>query len=94
VNEIVPLLSGAVLGYMVGAPGRSKRYAAISLFAVPLGALASAVTGELSSSWEFVLIDIPLVALSATVAFAARLEATRARTMRKILAKIKWPAPR
>jgi hypothetical protein len=78
VNEVVPLLGGAVLGYLVGGLRPHKRLVVIAFLSVPVGICASAVTGELSISWEFVLVDIPLVALSAAVGVAAWVARRRA----------------
>jgi hypothetical protein len=72
VKEIVPLLSGAVLGYLVGGMRASKRLAIALSLAIPLGIVASWVTGELSISWGFVLVDIPLVAVSAGACVVVR----------------------
>jgi hypothetical protein len=38
--------------------------------AVPLGMVATYLTGESEISWAFVLIDVPIVALSAVVGLA------------------------
>ena len=38
--------------------------------AIVLGVLATLVTGEWSTSWGFVLVDIPLVALCAAAGFS------------------------
>lgn len=70
-NEIVPLLSGATLGCLVGGLRPRKRLVVVALLSIPLGIGASAVTGELSVGWEFILVDIPLVALSAAASVAA-----------------------
>jgi hypothetical protein len=36
-----------------------------------LGVLATVVTGEFRTSWEYVLFDIPLVAISAALGWIA-----------------------
>jgi len=66
-TELVPLFSGGILGLVLGFLRPSQRLAVGTLLSILLGIAASAVTGELSISWEYVLIDIPLVAASATV---------------------------
>ena len=71
-NEILPLCSGALLGLLAGWLRPSQRLNVVVSLSVLFGVLASAATGELSMGWEYVLVDIPLVALSAGVCFAAR----------------------
>jgi hypothetical protein len=71
VTEAVPVFSGGLLGLVMGYFSPSVRLPAVALFSILLGICASAVTGELSISWTYVLIDIPLVALSATVCLVA-----------------------
>jgi hypothetical protein len=41
----------------------------VAVLVVSLGVLATVVTGEAAISWAFVLIDIPMVAVSASVGF-------------------------
>lgn len=69
-SELVPLYSGALLGLLVGFLRPSQRIAVLAPLSILLGICASAVTGELSITWEYVLVDIPLVAASATVGLA------------------------
>ena len=69
-SELVPLYSGAILGLLVGFVRPSQRAAVVAALSILLGIGASAVTGELSITWEYVLVDIPLVAASATVGMA------------------------
>jgi hypothetical protein len=71
-NEIVPLCGGALLGLLVGSVRPSWRPGIVVSLSVLLGVCASAVTGELSVSWGYVLVDIPLVAFSAAACFVAR----------------------
>jgi hypothetical protein len=65
VEELVPIACGLVIGLILGLLRPSLRVpigvALISAF----GALATLVSGEYLISWSFLLIDIPLVALSA-----------------------------
>jgi hypothetical protein len=81
-QELVPLLSGLVLGAALGAIRPSIRWWVGALLAVALGVFATVVTGEFKSSWEYVLIDIPLVALAA----ACGLMATRYAFQRRLRA--------
>jgi hypothetical protein len=69
-SELVPLYSGALVGLLVGLVRPSQRLGVVATLSIPLGICASAVTGELSITWEYVLVDIPLVAASATVSLA------------------------
>jgi len=64
IPELLPVLSGLLLGSLVGLfrPFRRRRIEAFLI--VTLGALATLASGEFRLSWAFLLIDIPLVALS------------------------------
>lgn len=70
-NEFLPVVSGILLGSVLGflRPGLRLRIGAV--LAVLLGVLATVVSGEFEISWGFLLIDIPLVAVSAAVALFA-----------------------
>jgi len=57
----------------------------IAFLSVPVGICASAVTGEISISWAFVLVDIPLVALAAAVGVAASVARRRALGRRRLI---------
>lgn len=63
-QELVPLVSGFAVGLVLGALRPSLRLGVGAALAVVLGVLATVVTGELETSWAFVLVDIPLVALA------------------------------
>jgi hypothetical protein len=71
VQELVPIAFGLILGGALGFVRPSIRLVVGAASAVVLGVLASAVTGELERSWGFVLIDIPLVAVSAAAGMLA-----------------------
>jgi hypothetical protein len=71
VNEIIPLCSGALLGLLAARLRPSQRLGVVVSLSILLGVGASAVTGELSIGWEYLLVDIPLVALSAGICFVA-----------------------
>ena len=64
-QELVPLVSGFAAGLALGALRPSLRLWVGLLLAVALGVLATAVTGEFETSWAYVLVDVPLVALTA-----------------------------
>jgi hypothetical protein len=63
-QELVPLVSGFAVGLALGALRPSLRLWVGAALAVVLGVLATVVTGEFKTSWAFVLVDIPLVALA------------------------------
>jgi hypothetical protein len=67
--ELLPLTVGLLLGTAVGLRRPETGVLTIVLLAVPLGVMATVVTGEFKTSWGFLLIDIPLVAVAAAVAF-------------------------
>jgi hypothetical protein len=79
VNEIVPVYFGVVLALVCEAvPGRTARRVTWVLASVVGGVTATVVTGEYKISWEFVLIDVPIVALTAVATrFAVRALARR-----------------
>jgi len=66
VNEVFPIMAGLLCGLLLG-PLTARRRVYLGLTsAVVLGVLATIVSGEWRASWAFLLIDIPLVAISAT----------------------------
>jgi hypothetical protein len=70
-NELFPIVAGALLGLVVGTVRPSLRlWVGIPIAAV-LGILATVVSGEFRIGWEFLLIDIPLVGASAAATFLA-----------------------
>jgi hypothetical protein len=70
VTEFVPLCLGAFLGLLLGSLRVPPSRGIVGFLAVLLGVCATAVTGELRVAWEYVLVDIPLVGLSAVACFA------------------------
>ncbi len=65
-QEIFPVMAGVLVGVIAMRVASLRlRAIAIALLSVLFGVAASAVSGELALSWEFVLVDIPLVAISA-----------------------------
>jgi hypothetical protein len=69
IGELFPILSGLVLGALFGYGRRFIRVNAAIGLIIPFGALATVATGEIHTSWLFFLLDIPLVAISATTVF-------------------------
>jgi xanthosine utilization system XapX-like protein len=65
VEEILPVVSGLVLGVLIGLLRPSLRVPVGAALILAFGVLATVVSGEYLISWSFLLIDIPLVAVSA-----------------------------
>jgi hypothetical protein len=70
-NELFPIVAGALLGLVVGTVRPSLRLWVGMPLAAVLGVLATIVSGEFRIGWEFLLIDIPLVAASAAATVLA-----------------------
>lgn len=68
-DELFPVVSGVVLGIVVAGLRPSLRLWVGVLLSVGLGMAATLVSGEFEAGWEYLLIDIPLVAVSAGVSF-------------------------
>jgi hypothetical protein len=71
VNELFPVLCGLVVGACLGFVAPRLRLSIGALASVVLGIAATVVSGEYRISWEYLLIDIPLVAISAVAALVA-----------------------
>jgi hypothetical protein len=83
-QELFPLACGLVLGALLGAVRPGIRLPVGAALAIVLGVVATVVTGEFKTSWSFLTIDIPLVALAAAAGFAAgRQVAPGRRAMRR-----------
>ena len=68
-DELFPIVSGVVLGIVVAGVRPSLRpWVGIAL-SIALGLAATALSGELAIGLEYLLVDIPLVAVSAGVSF-------------------------
>ena len=65
VEELLPIASGLVLGSILGLLRPPLRVPAGLILVITLGVAATVVSGEYLISWSFLLIDIPLVAISA-----------------------------
>lgn len=70
-QELVPILSGLIIGVLLGLLRPSLRVPLGGSLIVIFGVLATVVSGEFHITWAFLLIDIPLVALSAVASFYA-----------------------
>ena len=70
-QELFPLACGLGLGALLGALRPGIRLPVGAALAILLGTLATIITGEFKTSWEFLLIDIPVVAIAAAAGLAA-----------------------
>jgi len=70
-TELVPISYGLLVGLCLGLLAPRQRVPIGLVLAVLLGVTATVVTGEWEVSWAFILVDIPLVALSTSVAYLA-----------------------
>lgn len=71
-HEVFPVVAGLLLGVAVlRISNRTLSSLALIVGSVVLGITATYISGEALISWEFVLIDIPLVFGSAVVAIVA-----------------------
>jgi hypothetical protein len=64
-QELWPIVSGLVIGSLLGLLHPSMRVPVGAVLAIAFGVVATIVSGEFRISWAFLLIDIPLVAGSA-----------------------------
>jgi hypothetical protein len=70
-NELFPILAGLAVGGALGVLRPAVRLPFAVAAAILLGAAATFLSGEFEISWSFLLIDIPLVALSSAAAILA-----------------------
>jgi hypothetical protein len=66
-HELLPIASGLFLGTLLGLLRPSVRVPVGAVLIVAFGVLATVVSGEFLISWAFLLIDVPLVAISTAV---------------------------
>jgi hypothetical protein len=67
VNELFPVVAGLLCGVLLGSLTARRRVIFGLIVSVVAGVLATVISGEWRISWAFLLIDIPLVAVSAVV---------------------------
>ena len=79
-HELFPIVSGLLLGAALPLIRPRIRLEVGVGASVVLGMLATIISGEYRVGWEFLLIDIPLVALCSVTGFAT------ARVLRRRLA--------
>lgn len=65
-EELFPVLAGVLVGLILGLVQPSMRLRIGIPLAILLGVTATVISGEFRIGWEYLLIDIPLVALAAT----------------------------
>jgi hypothetical protein len=85
VNELFPIVSGLILGSALILIRPQTRLAVGVAASIVLGTIATIVSGEYRIGWEFLLIDIPLVAVSSAAAF------TTVRALRRRLSIAREP---
>jgi hypothetical protein len=66
-EEVFPVLAGIVLGLVTHALRRGLKGLAIAIASPGLGTLAAWISGELSVSWGYLLIDTIQVAVAAVM---------------------------
>ena len=66
-TEIFPVVAGLVCGVLLGTLTVRRPVLVGVAFSVVAGILATVLAGEWRISWAFLLVDIPLVGLSAAV---------------------------
>lgn len=64
-EELFPIVCGLAVGSLLGLIRPAMRFWVGTALAIVLGALATTISGEFAITWAFLLIDIPLVAISA-----------------------------
>jgi hypothetical protein len=64
-EELLPVASGLVIGLILGLLQPSLRVPIGVILILTCGVLATMVSGEYLISWSFLLVDIPLVGISA-----------------------------
>lgn len=68
-TEVFPILSGVLVGIALGLVRPRTRLVTGVVSAVILGTAATIVSEEYKLGWEFLLVDIPLVAASCAASF-------------------------
>jgi hypothetical protein len=67
VQELLPIGCGFLLGALARRLRPSLRCPVVAVLAIAFGVMATVVTGEAPISWAFVLIDLAMVAVAASV---------------------------
>ena len=72
-SELFPLACGILVGSVLGFVKPAGRLRLAILLSILLGFAATVISGEFRIGWEYLLIDIPLVAVSAGLSFTLAL---------------------
>ena len=78
-NELFPVAAGVVVGLALGLIRPSMRLLVGAPLAVLFGVVATVISGEFRIGWEYLLIDIPLVGLSAVATLMVTRRVVRGR---------------
>lgn len=70
-EELFPVVAGIVVGLVLGLVRPSMRLRTGLPLAVLFGVAATVLSGEFKISWAYLLIDIPLVAVTAALTLLA-----------------------
>lgn len=68
-SEFFPLACGILVGSVLGVVRPAGRLRLAILLSIVLGFAATVISGEFRIGWEYLLIDIPLVAISTAGAY-------------------------
>ena len=79
-NEFFPVAAGVVVGLLLGLIRPSIRLVVGIPLAVVFGITATVISGEFRIGWEYLLIDIPLVAASAVSTLVITRQLSRRRS--------------
>jgi hypothetical protein len=66
-HELLPIAAGLLMGVALTLIAPRLRLWVGMLASVVLGIVATVISGEYQIGWEFLLIDIPLVAISSVI---------------------------
>lgn len=70
-GELLPILSGLLLGCLIGyAPGRLRSWG-LGCIVLTLAACATVTSGEFRESWGYLFVDLLIVVASATGVYLA-----------------------
>jgi hypothetical protein len=70
-HELFPLACGILVGSVLGFLRPAGRLRLAVLLSILLGFAATVLSGEFRIGWEYLLIDVPLVAVSTAGAYLA-----------------------
>jgi hypothetical protein len=86
-DEVVPVVLGAVLGFAIWHFGPGRARILLSIGAVVLsGVLATVFSGEYAESWIYLLLDLGEAAVGLALGFAGAHAMTRRRKPRRAAA--------